>query len=788
MGIAERQLKTVFAEKAGWMGKRGGHFGPAANVLTLLTANLRPVKAANLMAVLTANVLTVKAVKVFAVLAAVVLVLSGCGRSGNGEDGIGSRSGSGSGMSYTIPEQPEMGTGYTAKPGWETSEFAVAAANPLATDAGYQILRAGGSAADAAIAIQMVLTLVEPQSSGIGGGAFVMHWDGHRVAAYNGRETAPARAGEELFLDAGGNTLPYREAVHSGLSVGVPGTLAVLWKVHQEYGRLPWADLFVPAIRLAEEGFAISPRLHRQLDNDRRLREDDIARALYYDEEGRAHPEGHILRNPALAEILRRVGQEGISAFYEGPVASSIVERVRLHPRPGFMRSDDLSSYPHQDLETDPMCTPWRQFTVCGFPPPSSGHLTVMQILGILEHLDMPEWAFVHDTTRVDPPGSGSARAIDNAVAEGLINEIDMVPDDLPAVAESADTVADEALAAVEADAVADPSDAVVGDTVDSDHLPVAEDTVVAVDTQAADDNTAAVDTAADGAEADEEAPGVHWRDPLISADWLHYYLEASKLAYADRNQYIADPRYVDAPGGDWERMLDPGYLAYRAALIGSDAMDEAAPGDPGDDFSRYGTAPAQPDSGTSHISIIDRDGNAVSMTTTIEQVFGSRIMADGGTGLPGGFHLNNELTDFSLSPVDDEGRPIANRVQPGKRPRSSMAPSLIFDTETGELLAAVGSPGGAGIIHFVAKTILGMYDFGLNAQEAIDLANFANYNGPSVLEENRFPQQVIEALEERGHVVLQRQLTSGLQAIQRTEYGFFGGADPRREGVVMGE
>jgi gamma-glutamyltranspeptidase / glutathione hydrolase len=721
MGMDERQSVRV-QTKTGWMHCRGGPFGAAGNLLAVLVA-----------------------------VAAVALVaFSGCGRSGDGEDGIGSRPG----VAYSIPEQHEMGTGYTAKPGWETSEFAVAAANPLATDAGYQILRAGGSAADAAIAIQMVLTLVEPQSSGIGGGAFVMHWDGHRVAAYNGREAAPARAGENLFLDSDGNPLSYREAVHSGLSVGVPGTLAVLWQVHREHGRLPWADLFVPAIRLAEEGFAISPRLHRQLDNDRRLREDDIARALYYDEEGRAHPEGHNLRNPALAEILRQVAQQGLSAFYEGPVASSIVERVRLHPRPGFMRSDDLSSYPHQDLETEPICTPWREFTVCGFPPPSSGHLTVMQILGIMEHLDMPDWEFVHDTTWVDM--NGSARTVSDAAVEGLIDEVDMVPDDLPAVADTADTLA-------------------------------AADTAAAVAVAAADTATA-TDTTDAGTEAGEEAPEVHWRDPLISADWLHYYLEASKLAYADRNRYIADPRYVDAPGGDWERMLDPGYLAYRAALIGSDAMDEAAPGDPGGDYSRYGTAPAQPDSGTSHISIIDRDGNAVSMTTTIEQVFGSRIMADGGTGLTGGFHLNNELTDFSLSPVDDDGRPIANRVQPGKRPRSSMAPSLIFHTETGELLAAVGSPGGAGIIHFVAKTILGMYDFGLNAQEAIDLPNFANYNGPSVLEEHRFPQQVIEALEERGHVVLQRQLTSGLQAIQRTGYGFFGGADPRREGVVMGD
>ena len=644
-------------------------------------------------------------------------------------------------VSYSMPDQPGTVAADASGTGWESSEFAVAAANPLATDAGYQILRAGGSATDAAIAIQMVLTLVEPQSSGIGGGAFVMHWDGNRVTAYNGRETAPARAGEDLFLDADGKPLSYTEAVHSGLSVGVPGTLAVLWQVHQKYGRLPWTELFEPAVRLAEEGFAVSPRLHRQLENDRRLRNDDIARALYYDEEGHAHPEGYVLRNPALAEVLRRVAQEGITAFYEGPVAASVVDRIRLHQRPGLMRADDLSSYPYEDLQTEPICTPWRQFTICGFPPPSSGHLTVMQILGILEHVDMPDWRFDHEAVQLEALLPDAEARPDVLSDTGIaLDEADMVPDDLAPVpaAPTPDTVA--------------PT----------------PDTVAAPE--------------------QEVMPEVHWRDPLLSAGWLHYYLEASKLAYADRNRYIADPRYVQAPGGDWERLLDPGYLASRAALIGSTAMEQADPGDPAGDFSRYGTATQQPDSGTSHISIIDSDGNAVSMTTTIEQVFGSRIMADGGTGLPGGFHLNNELTDFSLAPADAEGRPIANRVQPGKRPRSSMAPSLVFDTQTGELLATLGSPGGAGIIHFVAKTILAMYDFGLNAQEAIDLPNFVNYNGPSVLEQNRNPLPVIDALEERGHVVLQRPLTSGLQAIQRTEYGFFGGADPRREGVVMGD
>lgn len=614
-------------------------------------------------------------------------------------------------LSYRIPEQPEMATGYTRKPGWETGEFAVAAANPLATDAGYQVLQAGGSAADAAIAIQMVLTLVEPQSSGIGGGAFVMHWDGSEVTAYNGRETAPAGADEDLFLDTQGEPLSFSEAVHSGLSVGVPGTVAVLKKVHEEHGKLPWARLFDPAITLAEQGFPVSHRLHRQLDNDQRLRRDEIARTLYYDEDGRARPPGYQLRNPALAEVLRRIAGEGVTAFYEGPVARDIVDRVRLHQRPGPIRADDLSSYPYETLETDPVCTPWRQYSICGFPPPSSGHLTMMQILGIMEELDLPQQAL-----------------------DFVAFEDDTVQDTVSAPRDIPDTAQKE-----------DPGDvALAGWEVSSDSVP--------------------------------------------TADWLHAYFEASKLAYADRNRYIADPRYVEAPGGDWELMLDPVYLAGRAALVGAEAMERAEYGEPGAVTSSYGLHPRQPDSGTSHISIIDREGRAVSMTTTIEQVFGSRIMSDGGTGLPGGFHLNNELTDFSLSPVDGNDRPVANRVQPGKRPRSSMAPSLVFDEETGGLVAAVGSPGGAGIIHFTAKAILGMYDFGLNAQEAIDLPNFANYNGPSILEEGRFPPGTLEALEKRGHVVLERALTSGLQAIQRTENGFFGGADPRREGVVMGE
>jgi gamma-glutamyltranspeptidase / glutathione hydrolase len=574
-------------------------------------------------------------------------------------------------VSYTIPEQPEIATGYTEKPGWTFTEFAVAAANPLAVDAGYQILKAGGSAVDAAIAVQMVLSLAEPQSSGIGGGAFLMYWDGDEIHALDGRETAPAGANETLFFDENDQALPFSQAVNSGLSVGVPGTLAMLYSAHQQFGELPWADLFVPAITLANQGFRISPRLSLILQNDATLHLDDIARALYFDENGDAYPAGYTLRNPAFARVLESVSREGITAFYTGDVARSIVQRIQNHQRPGTMTTDDINRYPDQDFTREAMCTDWRSYRICGFPPPSSGHIAIMQMLGILENLDLP------------------------------------------------------------------------GEVLQNGHP---------------------------------------------SSAWLHLYMEAARLAFADRNMYIADPAFTAPPAGSWNSLLDPGYLAGRAAAIKATAMGEAEAGDPGTMGSLFGVHREQPDKGTSHISIVDREGRAVSMTTTIESGFGSRIMTDGGTGLPGGFHLNNELTDFSLSPRDGDGRLIANRVEPGKRPRSSMCPTLVFDRETGELLLSVGSPGGAAIIHYTAKALIGMLDWGLNAQDAIDLPNFVNYNGPSILEARRFPPEIIRELESMGHIVFERELPSGLHAIQVTPNGLFGGADPRREGTVAGE
>lgn len=570
----------------------------------------------------------------------------------------------------TIPSMPELASGWTAKPGWSARRFMVAAANPLATEAGYRILREGGNALDASIAVQLMLTLVEPQSSGIGGGAFLLHWDGRAVQAWDGRETAPAAADERLLLGADGKPVPFGEAVFGGRAVATPGLLVMLEQAHRAHGRLPWAKLFEPAIAMAEAGFPISPRLRIQVAGNPHLARDPLARRYFFDAEGQPLPVGHRLRNPALAAVLRAVAVQGSAAFSTGPVASDIVRRVREHAVPGRMTAADLAGY--RPRLRDPICTDWLdRWRVCGFPPPSSGHLAVMQILGILERAP--------------------------AVAQPLANGV----------------------------------------------------------------------------------PG---------ADWLHTYTEAARLAYADRALYLGDPDFVAAPGGDWQTLLSDAYLRQRAALIGPQSMKVAAPGVPAPLRTSHAPMPDQPEHGTSHISVVDGEGHAVAMTTTIEAFFGARVMSDGGTALPGGFMLNNQMTDFSATPADAQGRPVANRIEPGKRPRSSMSPTLVFDKSSGQLLMSLGSPGGPVIIHFVAKTLIGSLQWGLDAQRAIDLPNFGSLNGPTLLEKGLFPAATVEALRARGHVVSEIELTSGLQAIQRTRGGWFGGADPRREGVVRGD
>ena len=578
-------------------------------------------------------------------------------------------------LAYTVPSQPEGSSGTTEKPGWATEKFAVAAANPLATDAGYQVLKAGGSAIDAAIAVQMVLTLVEPQSSGIGGGAFLLHAAGARVEAYDGRETAPAAVTDKLFIGPDGKPLPFNDAVVGGRSVGVPGTVRMLELAHREHGKLAWAQLFEPAIQLAEGGFKVSARLNTLLANDKFLSKDPVAAAYFYDTAGKPWPVGHVLKNPELAEVLRGIAARGSAALLQGPLAQAIVDKVTRHANPGQMALADLANY--QPKRRAPLChdlaAAGKTVEVCGFPPPSSGAIAIGQILGIL----------------AQTPGAA------------------MKPD----------------------------------------------------------------------------AAG------LPTADWLHYYTEAARLAFADRAQYVADPDFVQPPGGSWMSLLDPAYLKSRAALIGAQSLKVAQPGQPGAVKTSFAPMPEQPEYGTSHISIVDAHGNALAMTTTIEDAFGARQMVKG-------FLLNNELTDFSFAPTGADGQPIANRVQPGKRPRSSMAPTLVFeknaDGSRGPLLMSGGSPGGALIIHYTAKTLHGVLNWGLTPQQAINLPNFGSTNGPSLLEEKKFPPATVEALRTRGAEVREMNMTSGLQAITRANvHGkpmWLGGADPRREGVVLGD
>ncbi len=614
--------------------------------------------------------------RVTALSALVVLLLAGCASQDH--------------FKYSVPKQPEGASGYAEKPGWVVSKFAVAAANPLAANAGFQVLKAGGSAVDAAIAVQMVLTLVEPQSSGIGGGAFLVHFNGKEVEAFDGRETAPAAASETLFIGRDSKPVPFIEGVVGGRSVGTPGTVRMLEMTHQQYGKLPWAQLFEPAIALAEGGFRVSARMSQLLANEQHLKKDRVAAAYFYDAAGQAWPTGHLLKNPELGAVLRRIASGGARALMEGTIAQAMVNKVQQHPtQPGQLSLQDLAGY--QAKKRSPLCfdytalAPLRQvpgrkdYRICGMPPPSSGTLAIAQILGMLNHTAAATLAPESDTTG-------------------------MVP----------------------------------------------------------------------------------------SAEWLHLYTEAARLAFADRAQYLGDPDFVSAPAGDWMSLLAPDYLATRSQLITTGAaarsMKTAKPGVPGPTKTSFAPMPEQPEYGTSHISIVDAWGNALAMTTTIENGWGARQMVNRGVGLAGGFLLNNELTDFSFAPSDAAGTPIANRVQPGKRPRSSMAPILVFDKANGQLAMSVGSPGGALIIHFTAKTLYGVLNWGLNAQQAINLPNFGSMNGPTLLEEKRFPPATVEALNARGHGVQEISMPSGLQAIQRTATGFFGGADPRREGVVIGD
>jgi gamma-glutamyltranspeptidase/glutathione hydrolase len=552
---------------------------------------------------------------------------------------------------------PEPAMGVAPRQLVTAKRFMVVAANSLAARAGYGILKRGGSAVDAAIATELVLSLVEPQSSGLGGGGFLLYYaarDG-KVEAFDGRETAPAAATPGRFLGANGRPLDWPDAVISGKSVGVPGLLRMLELAHRRHGRLAWKELFEPAIALAESGFPISPRLSALLATDRYLPLDDKARAYFYAADGKAKAAGSLLKNPELAAVLKRVAAEGTEAFYRGEIARDIVAAVRGRGRsPGDLTEADLSGYPAQ--ERDPLCGRYRRWKVCSMPPPSSGAFTVLQILGILQRFDLR-------------------------------------------------SLRPESLAAV------------------------------------------------------------------------HLFAEAGRLAYADRNLYIADPAFVAAPVA---ALLDPDYLASRARLIDPKrSMGRAQAGDPARVAARFGLAAPLELPSTTHISVVDVEGNAVALTSSIEAAFGSRQMVRG-------FLLNNELTDFSWEP-EENGKPVANRVEGGKRPRSSMAPTMVFD-DKGKLAMLIGSPGGHAIINYVAETIVNVLDWGMDIQSAIAAPRFGSRNGPTELERGTALERLAPELERMGHGVRIRPAGSGLHGIVRTKDGWAGGADPRREGVVLGE
>jgi gamma-glutamyltranspeptidase/glutathione hydrolase len=551
-----------------------------------------------------------------------------------------------------------------------------AAANPLAAEAGREMLRRGGSAIDAAIAMQAVLTLVEPQSSGIGGGAFIVLWDGKAVRTYDGRETAPAGASEKLFLQADGKPMPFTAAQIGGRSVGTPGVLRALELAHRKHGRLKWATLFEPAIALADQGFRISPRLHSMIASDASLPVSPDMAAYFLNADGSPKAAGTLLKNPALARVLQRIANEGPDALYEGPIAEEMVAKVQGHANPGSLSLKDLKGYAAR--ERAPLCTDYKQWQVCGMAPPSSGGIAVAQILGTLQSLEQ---------------------------RDGRMSLAALKPhrSDKPA-----------------------------------------------------------------GIEPAPEA--------------VHLIAEAERLAYADRALYVADSDFVPVPV---KGLVDRGYLASRASLIGPRSMGGAKPGIPPGIQMAFAPDRSPLRISTSQVVAVDDQGGAVSMTTTVESAFGSHLMVQG-------FMLNNQMTDFSFIP-EENGQKVANRVEPGKRPRSSMAPTLIFDRQNGELLAAVGSPGGSQIIEYVAKSVIGLLDWNLDPQKAINLPNFGSRNGPTELEQGQFSATLIQALKDKGHAVSEIDMTSGTQAIVRVRDGqgkasLAGGADPRREGEALGD
>lgn len=588
-------------------------------------------------------------------------------------------------------DNPEITTGYRKDmTPVRTDHYSVVTANPLATQAACRVLRDGGTAADALVTAQTVLGLVEPQSSGVGGGGFLLYYDAASgaVQAYDGREVAPAAATENYlrWVSDTDRTPPKPDARASGRSIGVPGIVRMLADAHAAHGKSTWRDLFTPAVSLADDGFDVSPRLAAAIaDSRNELKADRAAAAYFLNSDGSPKKPGARLTNPAYAKTLGAIATDGPAAFYSGPIAQAIVAAAADTTggrTPGALTLEDLARYTAPVRQ--PLCRPYRGKEICGMPPPSSGGIAVLATLGMLERFPMD----THIPTELDRNGG--------------------------------------------------------------------RPTVL----------------------------GVH----LIS--------EAERLAYADRDRYIADTDFVPLPGGTADTLLNPGYLASRSALINPQhTMGTAKPGEFGPPAA---PTPQPPEHGTSQVSIVDSYGNAASLTTTVESAFGSFHMVDG-------FLLNNQLTDFAAEPVGPDKLPVANRLQPGKRPRSTMAPTLIFEAAPpgppgahGPLYAVLGSPGGGVIIQFVVKTVVGLLDWGLDPQQAVGLVDFGAANTPETniggehpdidVSHNGDHDPLVTGLRRLGHIVDLADQSSGLSAVVRDQPGWIGGADPRREGMVMGD
>lgn len=552
--------------------------------------------------------------------------------------------------------EPEAATGFNQKKAVFSDQYMVVAANPYASKAGLAMLDKGGSAVDAAIAAQLVLSLVEPQSSGLGGGTFMLHWhnEKQKLTTFDGRETAPQNATSELFLDKNGKPLRWSDAVVGGKSVGVPGLLAALNKAHEQFGVLPWKVLFQPAIELAETGFIVSQRLEKLLGMNFNPGIHLLPEIKnYFSPNGITIKAGDTLKNPKLAKALHSIAEDGVEVFYQGWIAKKIVEKVQKSAiSPGLLSLDDMKSY--QAIERDSVCGPYHQYKICGMAPPSSGGISVIQILAQLQSFELAQY----------PPNSLHA---------------------------------------------------------------------------------------------------------------IHLLTQSSRLAFADRNKYIADSDFVSVPV---KGLLAEDYLAKRAALINEKRdMGQAAAGSPHNSLVLANDNAIERPS-TTHLVVVDKQGNAISMTSSIENGFGSALMVQG-------FILNNQLTDFSLAPKRD-GKWVANRVEPLKRPRSSMAPMMVFN-EDNSLRLILGAPGGSRIINYVAQTIIGVLDWQLNVQQAINLPKVTNRNYVTTLELDTDVVKLKPALEARGHTVKIRALNSGVHAIEVSKGKLVGGADPRREGLALG-